>query len=197
MLPQKVESVSSEGFSTAYDRAAGEAMTPGQLARLAARMRSGALDRALIAGADPASSAQLGARVASLTSPRFRGSVADGLERLLVVAERPTRRWWAAAHRGAVVANAHELRELAALLRGGRLLYARGVAILGELLSDGVGPAYLGDAGELAQELHRARIALAGREASGSLAPPPPQAARAPSRLSGLRRPAWPARARG
>jgi hypothetical protein len=193
MVSQKIESASGESFSTVYDRLAAQAFTPGHIARLTARLRSGALDRALIAGADPASSPQLAARAANLTTPRFRELIADGLERLLLVAEGPTRRWWAAGRRAAVVANACELRELAALLRGGSLLCARGMAIVGELLSDGAGPAYLGEADGLAQELHRARVALGG----GATAGPTPQAARGPSWVSGLRRPAWPARARG
>ena len=197
MLPQKIGSAGSESFSTTYDRRANHALKPGRAARMTARMRAGALDRALIAGADPASSTQLAARATSLTSPRFRALIADGLERLLLVAEGPTRRWWAAARRGAVLANARELAELAALLRGGALLYARGIAILGELLSDGTGPAYRGEVDDLAQELRRARIALGGGETAGSLAVLALPAARAPSRVSALRRLAWPARARG
>jgi hypothetical protein len=193
MVSQNIESAARESFSTIYERVAGQAFTPGRTARLIARLRSGALDRALIDGADPASSSQLAARAASLTSPRSRELIADGLERLVLVAEGSTRRWWAASRRVAVVANARELRELAALLRGGSLLYARGMAILGELLSDGAGPAYLGEADGLAHELSRARIALGG----GATAAPTTQAARGPSRVSGLRRLAWPARARG
>ena len=193
MVSQNIESSAGESFSTIYDRVAGQAFTPGRVARLIARLRAGALDRALIDGADPASSPQLAARAASLTSPRFRELLAAGLERLVLVAEGPTRRWWVASHRGPVVANARELHELAALLRGGSLLYARGMAILGELLSDGAGPAYLGEADRLSDELTRARIALDG----GAAAAPRTEAARGPSRVSGLRRPAWPARARG
>jgi hypothetical protein len=177
MVSQKIGSARRESYSTIYDRVAGQAFSPGHFARLTARLRSGALDRALIDGADPVSSPQLAARAASLTSTRFRELIADGLERLLLVAEGPTRRWWAASRRGAVVANARELRELAALLRGGSLLYARGMAILGELLSDGAGPAYLGEADGLADELSRARIALGG----GATAGPRTQAARGPS----------------
>jgi hypothetical protein len=174
MLPQQTGSAGSESFSTTYDRLASHALKPGRAARLTARVRAGALDRALIAGADPASCPQLAARATSLTSRRFRASIADGLERLPLVAEGHTRRWWAAARRGAVLANAGELGDLAALLRGGSLVYARGIAILGELLSDGTGPAYLGEADELAQELHRARIALGGGETIGSAAGPAP-----------------------
>jgi hypothetical protein len=197
MLPQNVDSASSESFSTTYARLASRALTPGRATRLSARMRAGALDRALIAGADPASSPKLAARATSLTSSRFRALIADGLERLPRVAEGPTRRWWAASRRGAVLANARDLAELAALLRGGSVLYARGIAILGELLADGTGPAYRSEAGDLARELHRARIALGGAELAGSPAASTPQRAQAPRQVSARRRSAWPARARG
>jgi hypothetical protein len=197
MLPQKTGRASRESFSTTYDRVASQALTPGLAARLTARVRAGSLDRALIAGADPAGSPQLAARATSLTSARFRASIADGLERLMQVAEGPTHRWWAAARRGAVLANTRELAELAAELRGCSVLYARGVAILGELLSDGTGPAYRGETGELAHELHRARIALGGGETAGSPAGSTPQRAPAPRRASGRQRSAWQARARG
>jgi hypothetical protein len=44
MVLQKIESASGESFSTIYDRVAGQAFTPGHIARLTARLRSGALD---------------------------------------------------------------------------------------------------------------------------------------------------------
>ena len=101
MLPQKGGSATSVSYPATYNRVVAHTLDPGRIARLLARTRSGALDRALIAGADPASSPQLAARTTILTSPGFRGLIADGLERLLLVAEGPTRRWWAAADRGA------------------------------------------------------------------------------------------------
>jgi hypothetical protein len=195
MLPQNVGSTCSESFSSTYGREAGRALTPSRAARLAARVRSGALDRALISGADPASSSQLAARAASLTSPRFRAMIADGLERLLLVAQGSTRRWWALARRKAVRANAHELNELAAVLRGGSVLYAPGIAILGELLSDGAGPAYRGEAADLAHELHRARMALGGGGTGGSPSVATPTGDRVRIRPAGVRRLTWPARA--
>ena len=55
------------------------------------------------------------------------------------------------------------LRELAALLRGRRPLYARGLAMLGELLSDGTGAFYARPGGTaLEHALVEIRAALAG-----------------------------------
>ncbi len=90
----------------------------GALARLAARMRPGHLDKALIADADPARSLQLAARAAILTSPRFRKSLAAGLEQLLRSTHRRANGPRVLPRRNAVSANASELRELVDLLRG-------------------------------------------------------------------------------
>jgi hypothetical protein len=49
---------------------------------------------------------------------------------------------------------------LAALLRGPRPLYAPGIAMLGRLLADGTGPAYLGRSRTLARRLGETRAAL-------------------------------------
>src|SRR5438270_2110968 len=92
----------------------------GHLARLVARVRVRALDGALIAGADPATSAALSARAARLTSARFRDCIAEGLERLVREAQRPRRRWWALEHRKAILANARELHALAGELHSRR-----------------------------------------------------------------------------
>jgi hypothetical protein len=170
MLPQKLGFAGSESFSTVHDSVARRALGAGPLARVASRVRSGSLDRALIAGADPAASPQLVARAARLTSPRFRALIADGLERLLQAAQGPPSRWRALSRRDSVLANASELRDLAALLRGDSPLYARGIAILSGLLSDGTGPAYLGHGEALARELHEARAAMHGGHAAAPLA---------------------------
>lgn len=123
-------------------------------------MRSQSLDRALIAGADPSSSAQLAARAAQLTSARTRALIAEGLERLLRVAQGPRRRWCAVSRRGELLANASRLHELAGLLVSDAPLYARGIAMLNQLLTDGTGPAYLGEGERLARQLDEARAAL-------------------------------------
>jgi len=130
-------------------------------ATLAARLRGGTLDRALIGGADPASTPQLAARVALLTSRKTREALADGLERLLEGAHGPRRRWWALSRRDALLENASEIRVLASLLRGCSPVYANGVAAAREMLGDSASPAYRGSAEELAEHLTGVLVALA------------------------------------
>ncbi len=162
MLSQKIGSVDGESFTVGYERRVVHALGPGPLARVTARVRSQSLDRALIAGADPASSALLAARAAQLTSAHTRALIAEGLERLLRAAQGPQRRWWAVSRRGQLLANASRLHELAALLASGTPLYARGIAMLNQLLTDGTGPAYFGEGERLTRWLDEARAALEG-----------------------------------
>jgi hypothetical protein len=131
-------------------------------ARVAARVRSGSLDRALISGADPARSAALAARASLLTSRCYRSAVAEGLERLVSRARGPQRRWWDLAHRDAVLENSTELRALAMTLRADRPVYASGMARLNQFLTDGTGPAHTGGASAVARALSDARAALGG-----------------------------------
>jgi hypothetical protein len=160
MLAQNAGSIHGESFLIGYDRIADRMLCPGALARLAALVRAGALDRELIAGADPARSAQLAARAARLASPRNRRGLAEGLERLLRAAHGQQRRWWAVSERDHLIANAAEIRELAALLRADMPLYAHGIALLELLLGDGTGPAYRGGSAIFAQRLREARAAM-------------------------------------
>jgi hypothetical protein len=166
MLPQTLDLDAERALPCADDRAAGRVLRPTLLARLAARMRAGELNRALSGGADPAASCQLAARAMKLTSPSFRVSLADGLERLLATAQGPQRHRRVQPRRSAVLANASELHELASLLSGSAPLYARGIAIADELVSDGTGPAYVGGADALARRLAEARWALSGTDHS-------------------------------
>lgn len=132
-------------------------------ARLCARALGARLDRALIAGADPARSQRLAARAALLTSPRTRSELADGLELLLASAKEPPRRRLALPRHDSILANSNTLRELAALLRSPRPLYAPGIALVHRLLTDGTGPLYLSrDGAALECELEAARAALRG-----------------------------------
>lgn len=158
MLSQRT--AAHDGFTIGFGRAAHRTLTPGLLARAAARMRPWALDRALIAGGDPATSAVLAARAALLTSPRARAAIADGLERLVEAAEGRQRRWWAVGDSEPLRTNAAELRALALALRSHEPLYAPGIAILSQLLSDGDGPAYHGGPAGLARRLAEARAEL-------------------------------------
>ena len=137
---------------------------PGILARLEARVRARTLDRALAAGTDPVDSPALAHRAARLTAPPMRGRAADGVERLLDAAVQAPSRRRVSPSRAAVAAQAEELRATAALLRASTPVYARGMAILTVLLSDGTGPAYVESRnGAFADRLEEARAALMGR----------------------------------
>jgi hypothetical protein len=116
----------------------------------------------LVAGADPARSRQLAARACWLTSSAHRRSLASAIERLLRSAYQPVNFWGVTPQRRAVMDHADELSALACLLRSRSPLYAGGIAMLGRLLSDGTGPAYVGEPELLARRLSEARVALAG-----------------------------------
>jgi hypothetical protein len=146
----------------ALDRRAVRAFAPGLAARLAARVRARQLDAALIEGADPAESAALAARAARLTSSATRAVVADALERWVGSSAR-RRRWAVIPSRRAIEASRAELWDLVAALRAPMPVYARGVAMLQRLLSDGAGPAYADDDGfALRTAICEARLAIGG-----------------------------------
>ncbi len=162
MLTQGLDAVANEPFLSEYERQIGRTFRPDRLTRLQARMRGRSLDRALIAGADPAGSRALAARAAHLTSQRSRALTAGGLERLVRQAAANGRRWRVLVRPDCVLENASAICQLASLLRSDAPVYASGVAIVNQLLTDGAGAAYVGDAAQLASELARARTALAG-----------------------------------
>jgi hypothetical protein len=139
------------------------AFAPGLAARLRAWSRARALDRALAAGSGADGSSALALRAARLTSPRTRARVADDVERLLAAAEAPPSPRRIGPCRAVVAAAAEQLRETAALLRGPTPVYARGIAMLTLLLSDGTGPAYApAREGAFPERLQEARAALLG-----------------------------------
>jgi hypothetical protein len=138
-------------------------LRPDPFTRLLARLRAGSLDRALASGADPGASSQLTARASILTTPRFRRSLAEGLERWLQAAYGARHRRRVLPPRSLAAANAGQVRGIVAQLRGSAPLYAPGVAAVEELLSDTTGPAYRGDGETLAQRLAEARTAMEGR----------------------------------
>lgn len=138
------------------------ASSPSRRSRVAARLRAGSLDRELIAGGDPSSSPLHAARAAQLTAPGTRAKLAEGLERLSESAQGPQQRWSAVGRREALLGNLEEIGELAMLLRSDRPLYAGGIAILNEFLSDGAGCAYHGEREEIAGRLQAGRLAMQG-----------------------------------
>jgi hypothetical protein len=150
-------------FARSDDRDAAELLDPSWVVRLTARIHGRALDRALIDGADPSATPQMAARAARLTTKSIRVGTADGLERLVRVEREAPALWRVLPCRRATRANAAELLALAAILRGPAPVYARGVAILRGLLTDGTGPAYTDRrGGALADQLRNARIAIGG-----------------------------------
>jgi hypothetical protein len=137
--------------------------SPPLVTRVAARVRRLDLDQALADGADPAASPLLAARAAQLVRRAGRYRIAAALEHVALTVDTPGGRLSTRPLRAAVRANRAQLLELAATLRGNRLLYARGIAILELVLIDGTGPAYCDPHGEgLARELQLAADSLTG-----------------------------------
>jgi hypothetical protein len=144
-----------------HDRHGEHARAARRIARVRARVRSSALDRALIEGTDPASSSALAARAAWLTARHTRAEIAARLERLARISDGDAGLWRVAPKHRAVTENEQELLALAATLRGPDPLYARGLAMLRRLTTDGAGPMYTDATGvELAATLSDARAAM-------------------------------------
>ena len=134
---------------------------PSVAVRIAARLRRDRLDRALADGADPSASPLIAARAAQLGARSMRSWLADGLDRLALAAERPRSRARILPSRTAIVGNRPDLLDLASILRGDGPLYARGIAMLMVILTDGASPAYTDRSGEaLARQLQIARCKL-------------------------------------
>jgi hypothetical protein len=132
-------------------------------ARLVARLRPRHLNRELIAGADPSTCAWLAARARRLTSASYRVVLASGLRLLLDAPDAPPGRVRVRPPACAVRENATQLRAVSDVLSGPAPVYARGMAMLDEMLADGTGPVYVDRSGRaLAQALTAARAALAG-----------------------------------
>jgi hypothetical protein len=164
MVLQHTHVAPGPSFSSRYGLATERALKPGRLAGLLARARASALNESLIAGADPADSRPLAARALQLTSPRSRAALASGLGTLLWSAQAAPSRWRVRPQRDAVCANASALGELASLLVSTSPLYARGVAMVERLLTDGTGAAYHGDTELLARTLEECRAAITGSD---------------------------------
>jgi hypothetical protein len=91
----------------------------------------------------------------------MRREVASGLDELALDGPGAGGRWRVRPFRAAAAANAPELHALAARLREPGPLYARGIAMLSRLLTEGTGPAYNDSRGDLlAQRLRDARVAM-------------------------------------
>lgn len=161
MLTQDAYAFAGDSFTGSPLRQATCLLLPSAAVRIVARLRRATLDRELIEGADPAACRLLAARAAQLSSAPTREWIAAGLERLALSPDAPRSRVRITPSSAAMLANRSELLELAALLRRDRPLYARGVAMLKVILTDGAGPAYTDRRGEaLAGRLQTARASL-------------------------------------
>ena len=131
--------------------------------RIRTRLQRLSLDRRLAEGESPWASAELRWRADQLTAPLARRRLADEVGRLLEDAAQPSRPRGAAVplYRPGVLACDELLRELAQNLRHAELVYARGVALVRQLLRDGGSPLYAADIeGALDRSIRHARAAL-------------------------------------
>lgn len=112
--------------------------------RLAARWRSGRLDRALAGGTPPEASRALALRAQHLTEPEHRRSLAQALRRIIREAHerRPVVTGRVMPIRASVSAARDELSRLADALDEPGPVAAGGVAQASLLLTDGTGPLY-------------------------------------------------------
>jgi len=137
------------------------------LTRLRARVERSSLDAALARGADPCESRALAHRAARLTSECIRKKMAAGIEDTLAIAGRAPRAFSAAIEpdRDEVAAAAPLLMRVRELLLSSTPVYARGVALLEELLGQGDSSLYLPSSpGDLSHQLRPIIAALEGRE---------------------------------
>ncbi|HET9121076.1 MAG TPA: hypothetical protein VFN72_11150 [Solirubrobacterales bacterium] len=131
------------------------------------RLRWRALDRALVRGADPSSSATLEARARRLTSPAARARLASSVREVIMAASRPPT--LASSRippsRPEAPAARLTLAAIELLLKSDSPVYAQGMARLELLLTDGGGPLYSPDyPAALSVELDRIMDALGARE---------------------------------
>jgi hypothetical protein len=140
---------------------AGRLLAPSRATRALAWFRHAQLDREIATGADLAASPLLAARAAQLASPRRRAQIAEGLELAASVTEEPRSRFRTLPRREAIRDNRDQLIELARALRADGAAYARGIALLELVLTDGTGPAYTDRGGAaLRRQLRLARDSL-------------------------------------
>jgi hypothetical protein len=129
--------------------------------RLLSRLHAGSLDRALAAGADPASSPQLRIRAQELTATPRRADLAESIDRLLVAAAGGGGTHRPLARISAIEANRPLRRSVSQALRGASPAPVRGVALVSTLLTDATGPLYVtGGAQEVAETLEEAQRSL-------------------------------------
>jgi hypothetical protein len=163
MLDQSTSTANVRGpGDSALERTA-DVLSPSRATRVIARLRRLELDHALADGADLAATPLLAARAAQLVSRPSRCRIAAALERVALMTDAQRGRLRTPPRREALRANRDELLRLAATLRHGGPLYARGIALLELIVIDGTGPAYTDSRGELlARRLRLAADRLSG-----------------------------------
>jgi hypothetical protein len=126
-------------------------------------LQRGALDRRLAHGADPGASRELSRRARQLMSRRCRAGLAEGIRNVIEAAEEPRRGFSAAVpiQRGDILSEREFLVAIAEDLLSDDRLSPRGIALVDELLTDGISPLYTaGPEGDLHRALTHARAAL-------------------------------------
>jgi hypothetical protein len=138
----------------------------GHLTRLRVRLRRGALDRRLAAGAEPTADADLSRRAEELTEGDARRRVAMVIRRVIAEAVGPPTTFSSKAPlaRAAIVACTPRLRAIAGRLESDHVVAARGVAKAAMLIHDGSGPLYSVSTPEVALRRRLAEIAAALEE---------------------------------
>jgi hypothetical protein len=114
------------------------------LTRRLARLFNGALDRELAEGGSPETTGLMAARAMKLVSSTERQMLAEGLDRVLTLAQRPPigRTPRVPINRAVVASCELEIAEvIKALLMPGPVP-ARGPAMVSRLLTNGIGPLY-------------------------------------------------------
>lgn len=131
--------------------------------RVAVRWQAAALDRDLAAGVSVRASDAHALRGLNITRRRRRATLARGLARVLRCAGDPSARFTSAVppDRRAVLAARPVIEALERRLRGDEPVAARGMAMLGELLTEPTSPLYRPqDPGALGSRLRAAAAAL-------------------------------------
>ena len=147
------------------DRAVGH--QPSWLIAMRASVRRSSLDAALASGADPCASRPLAHRAARLTSDRIRFKLANWVAEILATPTRPPRGFSVSVEldRGEIATAEPLLLRVWELLRSGAPVYARGMAMLEELLGNGGSPLYLPVMrGQLSRQLELVIAALEGSQ---------------------------------
>jgi hypothetical protein len=166
MVAQPYTSTPDRADLWSVDDLASRRLAPGRAARAASLLFAARLDRRLAAGVDPRDSTLLAARAASLTSRCGRRRLAAAVEGAVDKAQGPRRRWWSVLPTDPIDANAQTLLGLVSLLESERPLYARGIAALWGLITDGTGPFYGSHPGGLGLVLRDVRDAMTGAPAA-------------------------------